>query len=143
MPQPVTRIRIHAIINTKDKLPLLNAGIERAIYDFFKDELANHGCQVDMINGSAEHVHIIFILNPGLSLTQIVDELLSSSTIFINKNYFPSASFSWQADYLAFGVSESQLPKMIEFVTKQKEIHKKQTYLQEYNEFLRLHGLDK
>jgi len=141
MSQPKTKIWIHAIISTKDKLPVIHTDFEKAIYDFLKEELTNHGCQVGFINGSAEHVHIIFSLNPQISLIQIIEELLSSSAIFINKNYFPSGSFDWQLDFGAFGISESQLPKMIDFVSKQKEIHKKQTFIQEFNEFLRLHGL--
>jgi len=141
MSLPKTKIWIHAILSTKDRLPLIHSDFENKVYDFIKDELTNLGCTVELINGSAEHIHIIFLLNPDKSLAEIVNEIMSTSSVIINKNYFTSGSFAWQADFAAYSVSESQLTKLTEYIKNQKEQHKKQTFVQEYNEFLRLHGL--
>jgi putative transposase len=143
MSNSLTKIRIHIIISTRDRLPLINPEFESNIYNFLKGELANQGCYTELINGTADHIHIIILLNPEKSLKLVLEEIVLSGTQFINKNYFPSGSFAWANDFAAFGISESQLPKMIEYVSKQKEIHTKQTFLQEYNEFLRLHGLNR
>ena len=141
MSLPKTKIWIHAILSTKDRFPLIHSDFENKVYDFIKDELTNLGCTVELINGSAEHIHIIFLLNPDKSLAEIVNEIMSTSSVIINKNYFTSGSFAWQADFAAYSVSESQLTKLTEYIKNQKEQHKKQTFVQEYNEFLRLHGL--
>jgi putative transposase len=141
MSQPKTKIWIHTIISTKDRLPLIHNDFENKVYDFLKGELTNLGCNVEVINGCAEHVHIVFLLNPQKSLTEIINELLDTSSTIINKTYFTSGSFAWQPEFAAYGISESQLVKLTEYVKNQKEHHKKQTFLQEYNEFLRLHVL--
>jgi REP element-mobilizing transposase RayT len=141
MSQPKTKIWIHAILSTKDRLPLIHPDFENKVYDFIKDELTNLGCTVELINGSAEHIHVIFLLNPQKSLTDIILEILNTSSETINKNFFTSGSFAWQTDFAAYSVSESQLTKLTEYIKNQKEHHKKQTFMQEYSEFLRLHGL--
>jgi putative transposase len=141
MSQPKTKIWIHAILSTKDRLPLIHPDFENKVYDFIKDELTNLGCNVELINGSAEHIHVIFLLNPDKSLADIVNEIMNTSSVNINKNYFTSGSFAWQTDFAAYSVSESQLTKLTEYIKNQKEHHKKQSFVQEYSEFLRLHGL--
>ena len=143
MLQPKTKVWIHLIISTKDKLPLIHSDFENQVHSFLKEELTNHGCLVELINGTADHVHAIFLLNPEKSLNKIMEELIITSTAIINKNYFSSGSFAWQPDYVAFSVSESLLTKMIEYIKNQKEHHKKQTFTNELNEFLKLHQLSK
>lgn len=141
MPVSKTKIWIHALFGTKDRLPLIHEDFENKVHNFLAEELTHFGCQVESINGAADHVHIIFLLNPQKTLTDVIDQIKETSANAINQNHFSSGSFSWQADCCAFSISESQLPKIIDYIKNQKEHHKKQTFLQEYNEFMRLHGL--
>ncbi len=143
MTQPKTKVWIHLILSTKDKLPLLHPDFENKIHAFLKEEITNYGCFVEMINGTADHVHAIFLLNPEKSLNKTVEELITTSAAIINKNYFSSGSFAWQPEYAAFSVSESLLSKMMEYIKNQKEHHKKQTFTNELKEFLKLHKLSK
>ena len=49
--------------------------------------------------------------------------------------------FAWQTGYGAYSVSESQLPKVFQYIKNQKLHHAKTSFLKEYNEFIKLHGL--
>ncbi len=49
--------------------------------------------------------------------------------------------FSWQAGYGAFSVSESQVRRVIGYISTQEEHHRRQTFQEELRGFLRRHGV--
>jgi len=136
-----TKIWIHAIIIAKDRLPLIHPDFEQTIYKFFIDELKNLSCPVEIINGTADHIHMILLLDSAKSIDYIIKQIKGSSKQAINQLFFPSGSFSWQEEYLAFSISESQLIKVLEYIKNQKDYHKKNSFLKEYDEFIKVHGL--
>ena len=50
--------------------------------------------------------------------------------------------FAWQGGYAVFSVSQSLLDRTIEYIRNQVEHHKKQSFKEEYLEFLRLYKID-
>ena len=51
-------------------------------------------------------------------------------------------SFEWQAGYGAFGVSQSQVPAVIDYIDRQVEHHERLTFQDEFRELLKRHGLE-
>lgn len=141
MSAAITKIWIHAFFSTKNRLPLINNEISNELLKFLSEELNNLGCMVDSANGTADHVHLLFLLNSEKCLSEIIELVKKNSAESINNKYFPSRSFAWDEELHAFSVSESQISKVEAHIQNQKEHHKKQTFSQEKNEFLRLNGL--
>ena len=135
------KIWVHAIMSTQNKLPIILPDIELKVHKILVDELKNIGCVSEIINGTSDHVHMVFQLNESLSLDEIIKQLQAGSSLVINQECFQAASFGWNEEYLAFGISESQLSKVVEYVKTQKEQHKTKSFSKEVNEFLKLHGL--
>ena len=135
------KIWVHAIMSTQNKLPIILPDIESKVHKILAEELKNTGCFSEIINGTSDHVHIVFQLNELLSLNEIMKQLQVGSSLVINQECFQAASFGWNEDYLAFGISESQLSKVVEYVKTQKDQHKSKPFIKEVNEFLKLHGL--
>ena len=50
--------------------------------------------------------------------------------------------FAWQGGYAAFSVSQSQVDNVVRYINNQEEHHKKQTFREEYIEFLKLYHID-
>ena len=50
--------------------------------------------------------------------------------------------FAWQEGYGAFSVSISHLDQTIEYISNQKEHHKKKSYRDEIVDFLEFHKLE-
>ena len=50
--------------------------------------------------------------------------------------------FAWQGGYAAFSVSESVLPRTLEYVKNQKQHHAKRNFRDEYLEFLKLYNIE-
>tara|TARA_R110000868_G_scaffold411258_1_gene702553 strand:+ start:1295 stop:1729 length:435 start_codon:yes stop_codon:yes gene_type:complete len=143
MPHSYIKIWIHAIWATKERKPLINSTIEKKVYQFISDQLREQGCPVRIINGMPDHIHCLFLLSRQKSIAEVIKQIKGSSSHFINHNNLIPEKFSWQTGYAAYSVSESIVERVFNYIKKQKEHHQKQTFLQEYEEYIKLYGLDK
>jgi len=50
--------------------------------------------------------------------------------------------FSWQEGFGAFSYSKSQIPKVIKYINDQETHHKRKTFIEEYEDFLRAFSVD-
>ncbi len=143
MRHSLTKSSIHILFGTKDKLPLINEELKMILYPQIKYELEiEMKCPVRIINGTENHLHILFLQNPNLSLKDILKNIKGGSSHWINHNNFTEAKFSWQVGYGAFSVSESNVEKVYEYIFNQREHHKKISFTEEYNLLMRKHGLN-
>ena len=142
MSHSFNKIWIHAIWATKERLPLLHQNSEQKVYSFIAEQLREFGCPVRIINGMPDHIHCLFLLNPQKSVADVIKQIKGSSSHYINKNDIIPDKFSWQTGYAAYSVSESVVEKVFQYIKTQKEHHQKKTYQQEYEEFLKLYGLE-
>ena len=142
MSHSFNKIWIHAIWATKERLPLLHQNSEQKVYQFIAEQLRELGCPVRIINGMPDHIHCLFLLNPQKSIADVIKQIKGSSSHYINENNIIPDKFSWQTGYAAYSVSESVVEKVFQYIKSQKEHHQKKTYQQEYEEFLKLYGLE-
>ena len=142
MSHSFNKIWIHAIWATKERLPLLHQNSEQKVYSFIAEQLRELGCPVRIINGMPDHIHCLFLLNPQKSVADVIKQIKGSSSHYINENNIIPDKFSWQTGYAAYSVSESVVEKVFQYIKTQKEHHQKKTYQQEYEEFLKLYGLE-
>jgi len=141
MSQSFTKLWIHVIWATKKRQELINFSIEKTLYDFIWQELTELGCPVRIINGMPDHVHVLFLQNPQKTITDIVKQIKGSSSHFINRGEFILEKFAWQTGFGAFSVSESQLEVVYNYIKNQKQHHLKKNGQDEFDDFVRLHGL--
>jgi len=89
------------------------------------------------INGMPNHIHFLIGLKPNCKLSDLIRDIKSNSTKWINEKTFNTGKFEWQKGFGAFTVSHSQLNKVINYIINQKEHHKKSTFNEEYIAFLK------
>ena len=140
MPHSFNKIWIHAVWSTKDRQQLLLPKFEEKVFDFIREQFAELGCQVSIINGIPDHLHVLFLINPQRAVTEIIKQVKGSTSHFINENNLLKQKFAWQTGYAGFSVSESAVEEVFNYILNQKSHHKKKTFQQEYDEFLRLFG---
>lgn len=141
MSQSFTKLWIHVIWATKNRQELIDYSIERKLYDFIYQELAELGCPVRIINGMPDHVHVLFLQNPQKTISDIVKQIKGSSSHFMNRGEFILEKFAWQTGFAAFSVSESQLDVVFNYIKNQKQYHLKKNGQDEFDDFVKLHGL--
>ena len=141
MPHSFVRIWIHAIWATKERYPIINPAIEFHLHNEMRKQFIEMGCPVRAINGMPDHVHCLFLLNGQRSIAEVIKQVKGSTSHWANEQNLISEKFAWQTGYGAYSVSESQLPKVFQYIKNQKLHHAKTSFLKEYNEFIKLHGL--
>ena len=142
MSHTYSKIWIHAIWSTKNWLPLIDLDLEQQLFTSMKEQFAEKGCGVRIINGMPDHVHCLFSLNPSFAVADVLKHVKGNSSHFVNQHNLIEAKFAWQTGYGAFSVSESACDKVYQYIQNQKNHHKKQSSEEEFKAFLRLCGLD-
>jgi REP element-mobilizing transposase RayT len=97
------------------------------------------GCPAEIINSVEDHAHVLFELSRTITMSEVVERVKKSSSKWIKTKGTRHTGFAWQAGYGAFAVSESNIPKVREYIERQREHHQKQTFQQEYVAFLKRH----
>jgi putative transposase len=142
MSQSFTKLWIHVIWATKNRQELIDYSIEKKLYDFIYQELTDLRCPVRIINGMPDHVHVLFLQNPQKTISNIVKQIKGSSSHFMNGGEFILEKFAWQRGFAAFSVSESQLDVVFNYIKNQKHHHLKKNGQDEFDDFVKLHGLE-
>ena len=136
------KIWIHAILGVKNRETLIKKSIENKIYNLIKKQFIDLGCYVEEINGTEDHVHVLFLLNPKKSVSEVFKQVKGSTSYIINNEELIRDKFLWQVGYGAFSVSESKLEDIKGYINKQKEHHKTMSFQEEYDKFIKLYSLD-
>ena len=142
MPHSLKKIWIHAIWTTKDRLPLIEDIYEKTIHNCIENQFHALGCSLKIVNGISNHVHCLFLLNPKISISDIIKQVKGSTSHHINQNNLCSSHFSWQTGYAAYSVSESTAQKVFFYIHNQKEHHKSKTFNDEYEDFIKIYKLN-
>lgn len=95
------------------------------------------------MNGVEDHIHLLLGLNTDLSIAKTIQLIKGESSFWINKQKLTNPSFEWADEYYAVSVSESQLQKVRDYLAIQVEHHRKKTFQEECDEFLKLYAFNK
>ena len=117
-----SEIYVHAVWNTKDKYPFL-LDKKPEIISHIRKEIYKLECRVISVNGTQDHIHVLFKLNPSLALSYVIKQIKAETSHWINENNFYLAKFSWQIGYGAFSVSEFMVEKIDKYIRNQEEHH--------------------
>ena len=76
------------------------------------------------------------------SVSKLIEQVKSGSSNWLNEKKYIVGKFCWQDGFGAFTYSKSQIDKVIQYILQQPEHHKKQSFKEEYMQFLRKFAVD-
>jgi hypothetical protein len=85
---------------------------------------------------------LLISLKSAETIAEVIKQVKGSTSHFINQNELIPDKFAWQTGYAGFSVSESIIEKVYVYIQHQKLHHQKKTFQQEFDEFIKLYGLD-
>ncbi len=94
------------------------------------------GCKTIIVNGTEDHVHCFLGLKPIVSISELLKTIKAKSSKYINDHQLTKRLFEWQEGYGVFSYSHSQIDKVYQYIANQEKHHKKETFREEYLEFL-------
>ncbi|MFH1198465.1 MAG: IS200/IS605 family transposase [bacterium] len=143
MSHSLTKIWIHGIFGTKDRAKLILPEYEKNLHAEIQNSIEmSFESKVRIINGTEDHVHILFLLSPNFCVRDIFKNIKGGSSHWWNQQNYSQIKFAWQTGYGAFSVSESKLRDVEKYIRNQKEHHRKITYQEEVELFVKKYGIE-
>lgn len=133
---------LHCVWGTKSRLPYLTEDIKKKVIEHIKANARERGIYIDRINGYHEHLHCLLSLNPDMALSKVIQLIKGESSFWINRNKITKYKFKWAVEYYAVSVSESHIAEVRKYIDNQEEHHRKKSWKEEYEEFIKKYGFD-
>jgi len=89
-----------------------------------------------------EHVHALIDLPTNKSIEEVLHLYKGASSHWINENRLLRGRFAWGRGYGAFSVSHSDIGRVAAYSARQEEHHRKKTFGQEFQLFVKKYGLE-
>ncbi len=134
---------IHFIWSTKNRIPIITSELKPLLLSHIKQNSKTKEIFIDTLNCVKDHIHLLISLGTEQTIAKTAMLIKGESSFWVNKQQLITQKFEWQDEYIALSVSESAFHKVRQYIMNQEEHHKKKTFAQEYDEFLKLHGLSK
>ena len=142
MPQSLSYLLIHIVFSTKDRAPLLNLEVRPKLHAYLATVARNAGCECYRAGGGVDHVHLALRLSRTIMVSQLVEELKTSSSKWLKTQSPVLAQFAWQHGYGAFSVGPSDLEALRTYIDTQEKHHRTRTFQEEYRTFLKRYGVE-
>jgi len=131
-----SQIYIQIVFAVQDRESMIQSAWREELFKYISGIVRNKGQKMLAINGMPDHIHFLIGMKPSCCLSDFVREVKKSSNEFIKERKFSKFKFNWQEGYGAFSYSHSQIDRVIKYIMNQEKHHKKQTFREEYLDFL-------
>ena len=138
MSSTLTRILIHIVFSTRDRMPLITPDVRGKLYEYIRGIVHRKGASLFEIGGVPDHVHLLVQLDPTNPLSSLIQNIKGGSSRWVKVH---SKSFYWQRGYGAFSVSESNRLIVERYIQNQEKHHARHDYQSEFIQFLKRHGV--
>ena len=142
MPQSLSSILIHLIFSTKNRERFITNEIEAELFPYMASILRRLKSPSLAINGTTDHVHILFSLARTVEVAELVEEVKTGSSKWIKTKGTAFRNFRWQRGYGAFSIGQSQVDITKRYIARQKIHHERVSFQDEYRKFLKSYGID-
>ena len=132
-----SQLYIHAVFAVKGRENLLQKPWRDEIFKYMSGTISDKNQKSIIVNGVKDHVHLFIGLKPSICIADLIRDVKSSTTNFINEKRFVKGKFSWQEGYSVFSYSRSQLDQVYQYILNQEKHHLKSTFKEEYLGLLR------
>ena len=108
---------------------LSNYSVEKGIY-----------MKINYVN--PEHVHTLIDLPTNKTIEEVVQLFKGASSHWTNEQRLLRGRFTWGRGYGAFSVSHSDVGRVAAYIAAQEEHHRKKTFSEEFELFVKKYGLE-
>ena len=137
MANTFSQIYIQTVFAVSGRLSLITEDFKEELHRYITGIVRNKRQKLISINGMADHIHILIGLRPAMALAELVRDVKSDSSDWINRKNLARGKFAWQEGYGAFSYGHSQLDTIIRYIQNQEKHHRRKTFKNEYLTLLR------
>lgn len=142
MSQSLSRVVVHGVFSTKNRVPSLNPEILKELSAYLTTVLANQGHSPINIGGHNDHIHVLVGLSRTMTIAKTIEIMKTSTSKWLKTKSPELADFCWQLGYGIFGVSENDVPAVSNYISNQAENHKTVSFKDEFRALMKKHGIE-
>jgi len=132
----------HIVFSTKNRTAFIRPEIEERVWAYIGGVARHHQMTAIQVGGVEDHIHALILAPATLAPFEIAKYLKGESSKWIHETFADLRDFGWQDGYGAFTVSKSNVPDVVSYIQNQRAHHQKQSFQDEYREFLKKHGVE-
>jgi putative transposase len=132
MANTYSQLYVQLVFAVNGRQQLIHPDWKYDLNKYISGIITNQGHKSINVNGMTDHIHAFIGLNPAKNISDLVREMKSESSNFINTQKLLKKKFSWQVGYGAFSYSQSQVKQVYNYIENQELHHKKKTFREEY-----------
>ncbi len=137
MANTYSQIHIQVIFAVEDRQCLIRPQFKEELQKYITGIIDERHQKLLAIHCTPDHTHLLIGLRPTMALSELVQDIKSGASNFINSNKWIAGRFSWQEGFGAFSYGHSQIPSVIRYIQNQKRHHLRSSFREEYVRFLK------
>jgi putative transposase len=130
------QIYLQTVFAVKYRNAVIHKAWKQTLFGVIGNLINETGCKTIIVNGVEDHVHCFLGLKPVVSVSELMKTVKAKSSKYINDHSLTKERFEWQEGYGVFSYSQSAVDNVFKYIQNQEEHHKKQTFRDEYLDFL-------
>ena len=93
MPQSLVKNNIHLVFSTKNRENMICVEDYEELCAYLIGVLSGLGCYLEELGGTENHIHLLFVLNKKLSISEVVGKIKANTSRWFHKR--SGKEFSW------------------------------------------------
>ena len=142
MGQSLSQLYVHLIFSTKGREPLRLGTLRNQTHADVAAVLNNHGSAALKVGGTSDQVHALFRLSKNRALVEVVEEIKTRSSKWIETQARGLGGFHGQSGYGGFSVSPSEVDSIVKYIEQQEAHHQATSFEEEYRRFLKAYEVE-
>jgi len=131
------QIYLQTVFAVKYRMAIIDKKWKSTLFGVIGNLINETNCKTIIVNGVEDHVHCLLGLKPVVSVSELMKTVKAKSSKYINDHKLTPERFEWQEGYGVFSYSQSQVDTVYKYIQNQEIHHKKQTFREEYLDFLK------
>jgi REP element-mobilizing transposase RayT len=142
MGQSLSQIYLHLVFSTKNRAPFLkDKSLRGRVHAYLAGTCGQLHSPSLIVGGVEDHVHVLCRFSKELTVSQLLQELKRESSKWIKSLDAGLRGFYWQQGYGAFSISPAYVGPLKQYIARQEEHHRQETFQDELRRFLKKHSI--
>jgi len=142
MANTYTQCYVHLVFSPKNREALINKAWKDELEKYITGIIQNRKHKLLAIGAMPDHIHILIGYNLNELLPDLVEEIKTSTNVWVKEKRLSKFKFEWQRGYGAFTHSRMQIDTVVNYILTQEHHHKKKSFKEEYLEILTKNGVE-
>ena len=137
-----TQLIYHVVIRTKGNEQTISLDHSDDLYRYIWGIIRNKKSILHRVNGTKDHLHILFSLHPTIALSDFMRELKAETSKMLKRTIGFERFTAWSEGYAALTYCLRDKDMIVSYIKNQREHHRTHSFKDEYILFLKDMGLE-